>query len=136
MVDILKDEFISSDITDNIIYYNPNYYKYMGYILDYYNTKKNDLDIAIIDISIEKYHTYNSCIYKNINNWWYNLTLQLLSVIDNIKTIAMTLDITIIVIFYYNKCQLILLNDWEDLYCFNTVFLYLFLFRNRSHLKQ
>ena len=50
LFNISDDIFISSTITNNIIYCNFNYYKYLGYIANICkNNYKNDLYIAIAD---------------------------------------------------------------------------------------
>lgn len=61
---------------------------------------------------IKKDHINNNYIYSNIDNRKQNSILQLLYAFNNIKTIISISDLLIsIIIFYYNKRQLILLNN-------------------------
>lgn len=72
----MKDKFISFSITDNMVYYNLNYYKYINYIVNFYNNNyKNDFNTIFTDINIKNDHIYSSCINSNINDRWQNLIL-------------------------------------------------------------
>lgn len=84
----------------------------MGYVIDFCDGNyKNDLDVTITDTDIERDHIHSGCEYNKINNRRQNPTIQFLSAVGNIKAIVLPLDITTIVIFYYNKGRLILLNN-------------------------
>ena len=78
---------------DNIGNCNLNHYQCVSYVVDLCGGNyKNNLNTAIVDISIENDHIYSSSIYSNINNGRQNPILQILSTIKNIKTLALALD--------------------------------------------
>ena len=136
LFDIWEDKFISSSITNNIVHYDLNHYKRVSYAIYFSDGNyESDLDATITDTSIEEDNINSSCIYSNIDNVRQNLTFWLLSTIGNIKAPALALDTMTIIISYYNKGWLVLLNDWKDSHYFTAAFLCLFLFRNGDHLK-
>lgn len=110
----------------------------MGYAADFSDGNyENDFDIAIADISIERDHIHNGCVYSNINNRRQNPTLQLLSAIGNIKAIASAPDTsTSTIVSYHNKGRLVPLNNWENPHYFTIAFLYLFPFKSEGYLEQ
>ena len=76
------------------------------------NNFENDYDVVIADTEIEADQLYSGYMYSNINNRRKNLTLKLLSAIDNIKSKTMVeSDIAVPTITYHSKGCLILLND-------------------------
>lgn len=85
----------------------------MDYTTNYYqNNYKNDFNITIININIEKNYISNNYIYNNINKKKQNLILLLLFGIINIKNTILVLNILIIfLISYFNKDSLFLLNN-------------------------
>lgn len=95
---------------NSMVYYN---YKRKGYATDFCNSNfENNLDAAMISISIKRDYINSGCIYSNINNKQQNPILQFLFAINNIKDIAFILNPPIsIIVFYCNKSQLFLLND-------------------------
>ena len=69
LLKIWKDKFISSGIMDNIVYCNANQYKRKRYVTDLNdNNFENDLNAAIVGISIEGDHINSGCIYSDIDN--------------------------------------------------------------------
>lgn len=76
MFNIGENEFIFSGIIDNMVYYNPNNYKRVGYAVNLCDGNyENDFDVAIVDTGIERNNINSGCIYNNINNIQQNLTL-------------------------------------------------------------
>lgn len=74
-------------------------------------------------------------MYSDINNRRQNLTLKLLSTINNIKSATTAISDTIVpIITYYSTSHLIPLNDWEDPFYFPVRFPTLVLFGNSGHL--
>lgn len=102
-----EDKFLSSDINDNIVYCDPNHYKYMGYAVGLYNSNyENDHDITIVNTGIEWVNINNGSVYSNINDICQNQTLYLLTAIYYIKATASALDIMTRRISYCNKAGL------------------------------
>ncbi len=58
-----EDEFIPSDIMDNIVYCNANQHEREGYTTDLNDGNfENDLDAAIVGTGIEGDHINSGCI--------------------------------------------------------------------------
>lgn len=52
-----------------MVYYNSNYCKGVGYIVDLCDGNyKNDLDAPNINMNVKKNHIKNGCVYNNIDN--------------------------------------------------------------------
>lgn len=52
-----------------MVYCNPYYYKYVGYVIHLCNSNyENDFNAPIVDTGIEKDNINSVCIYRNINN--------------------------------------------------------------------
>lgn len=63
------NKFIFFGITNNIVNYNFNHYKYLNYIANISeNNHKINFYAIIIDTKIKENHIYNGYIYSNINN--------------------------------------------------------------------
>ncbi len=57
LLETWKDQFILSDIMDNIVHYNANHHECEGYATDLKDGNfENDLDAAIAGTGIEKDH--------------------------------------------------------------------------------
>lgn len=68
MLNTWEDKFIPFGIIDNIVYCIPNYYKYLGYVVDLCDSNyKNDFDATIANKNIKKDHIHSGCVYNNIN---------------------------------------------------------------------
>lgn len=69
LLNIKNNEFISAGIIKNVVNCNFKYYKYMDYIVYFYNNNyKNNFHAAIVNIKVEKDQIYSRYIYSNINN--------------------------------------------------------------------
>lgn len=69
MPDIWEDEFIPSDIMDNIVYTNANQYKCEGYITDLNDaTFESDLDATIAGIDIKEDYITSGHVYSDIDD--------------------------------------------------------------------
>ena len=76
-------------------------------------------------------------MYGDINNGRQDLTLKLLSAIDNIKSARLAASNTIIpIITYHSKKRLISLKNWEDPSDFPATFPTLFLFGDSRYLRN
>ena len=76
LLNIYDNEFISFDITNNIVNCNSNHYKHLSFIAYICeNNHENNFHTSITDIGIEKNQIYSSCIYNNIDDKRHNLIL-------------------------------------------------------------
>ena len=93
LLKIRKDKFILSGIIDSIVHYNANQHQCKNYITDLNNGNfENNFDAIIIGTSIKRDYINSSCIYSDFDDQRQNPTLQLLSVVANIKLIVSTID--------------------------------------------
>lgn len=98
---------------------------------------ENDLDIAIANTEIKADQLHSGRVYSDINDERQNLTLKLLSTIDNIKSKIMVASNTAVsTIIYYSKSRLILLNNCKNLFYFPVAFLTLFFFGDSGHFRK
>ena len=113
MLKIWEDKFFASSIIDSIIHQDSNWQKHESYVTDLKDGNfENNLNTTIATTSIEGDHINNSCIYSDINDRRQNFGLRLLSTSANIISIVTNSDLlTLIVISYYSKSQLVLLNN-------------------------
>lgn len=97
---------------DTIVHYNFDQYKQQGYATNFCdNNFKNNFNIGIVNIGIERDQINSSCVYSNINNLKYNLVLCYLSVIGSIKVQALIPNLPRSdIIDFHTKSQPILLN--------------------------
>ncbi len=137
LLETWEDEFIPSDIMDNIIHYNANQHERKGYATDLNDGNfGKDLNAAIAGTSIEGDHINSGCDYSDIDNQRQNPTLRLLSAVANIQATVSTTDHpTSTTISYCSSGQLVPLNDWEDPHYFTFAFLYLSPFGTGGHLE-
>lgn len=90
---------------DSIIYSNANQHKCEDYAIDINDGNfENNLDPVIVSTGIKKNHINSGCIYSDIDNQRQNPTLQLLSVIANIKPTVSTTNQLISITIFYSNC--------------------------------
>ncbi len=69
LVETWEDEFISSNIMDNIVHCNTDQLEREGYATDLNDSNfESDLDAAITGTGIEEDHFNSGCIYNDIND--------------------------------------------------------------------
>lgn len=98
---------------------------------------ENNFDTAIVDTKIETDQLHRWYRYSDIDNGKQNLTLKLLSIIDNIKSkTTVVSNTTFPTIIYHSKSYLIFLNDGKDFFYFFAAFFTSFFFENGRYLGK
>lgn len=134
--DIWEREFISTEISKNLLQYDKDIQERTGYAAEFeVDNFKNDLHYSVINVRISNSGLLSGHLYTDMGDIWEHPTMKSVLPITNNKKNPNNAYANDLILIYTNHKYIIFLKNWENPKFFTVSFPTLFLLRIRDHVS-